>query len=128
MKKFFLLFFLCLHSISSKSQEPWRTITFNNVSGLDFKGNKFTMFSTNLHYDLNKKYFITSWNGLYTEKGKNVNGGWFGSQTTFNRYLKKDWNVGFGGRYGSSPPPNGFVLTNNSLYIITTVSYRVKLR
>lgn len=126
MKK---IIFLLLLIVSNKSfsQEKWRALTLTSVSGIDIQRNKFTTLSAGLHYDLERKYFISSWTGLFVQTSPKNSNSWFSTQTTINRYVGK-WNVGLGVQYGSVQTPSISYFTNNSTFLITNVSYRVKFK
>lgn len=128
MKRVYLILLcIALTSFSSYSQEKWRALTFNSVSGTDFKGNKFNMLTSGLHYDLKNRMYISNWNGVQFNYGKQKSS-WFSSQTTINSYLGK-WTFGAGIQYGMVSVPNFTpYFSNNTTYFISTLSYRFKLK
>lgn len=126
MKKLFI-FLLVILSFQCYSQEKWRALTIVSTSGIDFKGNKFSVLSSAFHYDLNNRFFLSNWTGVQLQKYQNINTSWFSSQSTINRYAGK-WIVGVGLQYGMASIPEARYLTNNSTYFVTQVSYRFKFK
>ena len=126
MRKIILLLIILITN-NSYSQEKWRALTLSSVSGIDLSRNKFTTLSAGLHYDLERKYFLSSWTGLFVQTNPKTTNSWFSTQTTINRYMGK-WNVGLGVQYGSVQTPNISYFTNNNTFLITNVSYRVKFK
>lgn len=120
MKK--LLFILLFISSSAFGQEKWRALNLTSLSGTNFTGTHFNTFSSNLHWDFNKRYFLVNWTGLQVEYG-NSKASWFTTQTTVNRYIG-NWMVGVGTQYGLSSDPGVFYIKNKNAFAITSVSYR----
>lgn len=126
MKYILILLFLLVTNISL-SQEKWRALTLSSVSGTDLSSNKFTTLSSSLHYDLNRKYFISNWTGYFIQTKPNTTNSWFSTQTTFNRYVSK-WVVGVGIQHGISQTQTINPFNDRATFFITNVSYRVRFK
>lgn len=124
MRYLFVFAFVFLSSVSF-SQEKWRALNLTSISGTNFTGTHFNTFSSNLHWDFNKRYFLTNWTGFQIQYG-NTRAAWLTTQTTFNRYIG-NWMVGVGTQYGLASDPGVFYIKNKNAFAITSVSYRLKL-
>jgi hypothetical protein len=120
MKK--LTYLLILISSSLFAQDKWRSLSVTNVNGTNFSGTRFTTLSSNLHWDFNKKYFLTNWTGFQIQYG-NQKAAWFTTQTTVNKYVG-NWMVGVGTQYGLASDPGVFYIKNRNAFAITSVTYR----
>jgi hypothetical protein len=120
MKKFIYVFILISSSVFA--QDKWRSLGVTNINGTNFTGTHFTTISSNLHWDFNKRYFLTNWTGFQVQYG-NQKGAWFTTQTTINRYVG-NWMVGVGGQYGLASDPGILYIRNKNAFAITSVTYR----
>lgn len=125
MKKIVTLILIIL-SLSAFSQEKWRALNLTSISGTNFTGTHFNTFASNLHWDFNKRYFLTSWTGFQLQYG-NTKSAWFTNQTAINRYVG-NWMIGVGAQYGLASDPGVFYIKNKNTFAITSVSYRWKFK
>jgi len=119
-----ITFVLLLVSLSAYSQDKWRALSLTNINGTNFTGTQFTTISSNLHWDFNKKYFLTNWTGFQIQYG-NQRAAWFTTQATLNRYVG-NWMVGMGAQYGLTSDPGVFYIRNRNTFAVTSVTYRWK--
>lgn len=120
-KSVFILIFICI-SYGINAQTKWRTLSFNNISGITTTGQKFTAFSSTLSYELNNHWTLSGWSGanFNTNSAKN----WLSTQWTVAKKVN-NWSFGGGLQYG-----NGMNIQyqNKDTYLISTITYTIKLK
>lgn len=125
MKNLLLIIFTLSVSVGM-AQDKWRALNLTNINGTNISGTHFTTISANLHWDFNKRYFITNWTGFQLQYGKTKTA-WFTNQAVVNRYVG-NWMIGVGAQYGLASDPGVFYIKNKNAFAITTVSYRWKFK
>jgi hypothetical protein len=120
MKK--LIYIIIFVYTTGFTQEKWRALNLTNINGTNFSGTHFTTVSSNLHWDFNKKYFLTNWTGFQIQYGYQK-AAWFTTQTTVNKYVG-NWMVGVGTQYGLASDPGVFYIRNRNAFAITSATYR----
>lgn len=121
MKKILILILVC-STYNINAQTKWRTLSFNNTSGITTTGQKFTAFTSTLSYELNNNWTLSGWSGANFNTNRNKN--WVSTQWTMTKKIS-NWSFGGGLQYG-----NGMNLQyqNKDTYLISTLTYTFKLK
>lgn len=121
MKKLSLSFLFLSITFLTTAQNKWRTISFTNTNGVT-SGQSFTSLSSTLSYELNNNWALSGWSAININTNKSNS--WTSTQWTMTKKLNK-WVLGSGVQYG-----NGMNVQyqNSQVYLITTLSYTIKLK
>lgn len=104
--------------------QPWRTLTFSYVTGIDQNSRVLKTYTTNLYYELDNGLAITNWTGLQARTS--TMNGWLSSQTLIIKSRSNGFSYGAGLQYGNAAPT--LVPDNSSLFGVVRLSYQIRLK